>query len=191
MSESLSEEIRKYDLYFWVIGILVLIRFVFYPWVDWININQDSIAMEQSRLDRVKTLVANQDSIASEVDKLKSMLSEFNGVFIGTEDSNEFQLEEQRRLNLLLSEYSINVENIGWESPLTLSDGAYTAQRLSMTVEGKLSDIILLLLRLDSSPHFVKLSDFRLSVQYHNETSLGRARGVISLVFFKFNRAEE
>lgn len=176
--------VKQHEIALLVIGLLLFMRFVYVPVVDW----QDSLVQEntllQGKYRRVERLASGSEALQNADVQLTRALADWQRLFFEAAPETAFRVRQQRWLEKQVADYNVQLNNIGWEPHRQLDLLGVTQHRATLTVSGKAKNIALFMATLASTPQYIEVSDVALSFTRRGKDKLGAVRGRINVTFY-------
>ncbi|TDP40237.1 hypothetical protein DEU29_102137 [Idiomarina aquatica] len=174
---------RQYQLLS-IVAVLVIIKFVVQPILEWQNETLDNIAVSERRLESGLDAIEKSDEYELKAIQLGQELSNSKGGLMSFVGANAFQLEQQTAFENIASQHNITVESASW-SPMQTMDNGILEHRLDVTLIGDTEDIIALQAQLElENENAMVLTEYNFVITRHLQFSLGTVRGQATVSFF-------
>jgi hypothetical protein len=171
--------------------LLVILKFLLVPLVQWQNNTLWSISQNDKRLSRATDAITNINSKRGQLGTLQQKLDQLQTFFYPSQDEASFKLEQQQWVEALIAEHNFKVSNIGWTYSAQVLGQPLIKHQLSVSFYGVTFELPNLYLALDSNPQWIDVTGFSFNLIGQNEKSLGRFRGSLDLVFYQFASDEQ
>jgi hypothetical protein len=179
------EELKKYQLSLWVIGILILMRFIIIPIIEWQNEQLVEIKLLQGQQSRIDNVLANSQQIENLDIELSSILEQSSTLFLTSTDSASFQLERQQWVEDTTKLFNLNIVNVGWSPALTVPDIKLVGHVMLLNTEGNTVDTIRFIQALQAQLNFIEIQTFGFRISQIKDSVLGKSRTKLNLVFYR------
>jgi len=177
--------LRNYPYLSALLVLLIALKFLFVPLVQWQNDTLWSISQNDKRLSRAMGAITHIDSNRVQLGALQQQLGQLQTFFYPSQDEASFKLEQQQWLEALIAEHNFTVSNIGWTYSAQVLGQPLIKHQLSVSFDGDTFDLPRLYLALDSNSQWIDVMSFSFNLIGQNEKSLGRFRGSVDLVFYQ------
>lgn len=182
-SNSTLQELRRHKLALSVIAVLVVIKFLLVPLMEWQEQKVSEIALLESKQNRMQQIFSNQQQLESYQLRLQQRLQEAQRYFLPLKDDSAFQLEQQKWLEARVNEHELKLSNIGWSPKLDMPELNAAVFRAQLSLEGRTLDVINFLQHLHSQSHYIEVRDMTINYSRQTARKLGRARVRLNLGF--------
>jgi hypothetical protein len=183
--------LRNYPYLSGLLVLLVVLKFLFVPLVQWQNDTLWSISQNDKRLSRATGAITDIDSNRGQLEALQQQLGQLQTFIYPSQDEASFKLEQQQWVEVLIAKHNFKVSNIGWTYSAQVLGQPLIKHQLSVSFDGNTFDLPNLYLALDSNPQWIDVTGFSFNLIGQNEKSLGRFRGSLDLVFYQFANDEQ
>jgi hypothetical protein len=177
--------LRNYPYLTGLLALLLVLKFLLVPLIQWQNETLWSIKQNHKRLSHAATAAVNMSANQRQLSQLQQQLKQIQAVFYPQLKEASFKLEQQQLLESLLAEHHFNVSNIGWTYSAQVLGQPLIKHQLSVSFDGDTFDLPSLYLTLDRNPQWIDVMSFSFNLMGQNEKSLGRFRGSLDLVFYQ------
>jgi hypothetical protein len=177
--------LRNYPYLTGLLVLLLVLKFLLVPLIQWQNETLWSIKQNHKRLSHAATASVNMSTNQRELSRLQQQLKQIQGVFYPPQKEASFKLEQQQLLESLLAKHHFTVSNIGWTYSAQVLGQPLIKHQLSVSFDGDTFDLPSLYLTLDRNPQWIDVMSFSFNLMGQNEKSLGRFRGSLDLVFYQ------
>ncbi|MGM0906961.1 MAG: hypothetical protein ACQEVQ_10570 [Pseudomonadota bacterium] len=124
----------------WVVAILLGIRFVLVPLMDYQNQLKENISLESRQLERALALLNNEQQGVS-AEQANADLKELESRLPLHESVNQFRLSMQQQLEQLAKKQQANIQVFDWLTHSTAQDGYLQTHQGQIEIEGAITDI--------------------------------------------------
>lgn len=93
---------------------LLIVKFVWIPWVDWQSSALQEISMKEMQLIKIKDLLDKKDLIDSQSNSLNDELNEVKDYFYADSSQSNFRLSIQDKLQKLAESKDITISQFSW-----------------------------------------------------------------------------
>jgi hypothetical protein len=183
--------LRNYPYLSGLLVLLIALKLLFVPLLQWQNDTLWSISQNDKRLSRAMGAITHIDSNRAQVGALQQQLGQLQSFFYPSQDEASFKLEQQQWLEALIAEHNFKVSNIGWTFSAQVLGQPLIKHQLSVSFDGDTFDLPRLYLALDSNSQWIDVMSFSFNLIGQNEKILGRFRGSLDLVFYQLAGNEQ
>lgn len=166
-------DFKKHALALYFIGILILLKFIFVPLMDWQDVKIAEQQLEQRKLNKTLALLKNESTITSQLNNLDSLLNEVSPLFYKWQNEPEFKREEQQRIETQLSKYDLKSKRIGWKESFPSEGSSILKYTIEYSFEGSGYQVLNYLIDLKASKHLVDTPQLNFSFRGQKAGSLG------------------
>lgn len=166
-----------------LILILVGLKFVFVPVIQWQDLTMTKIAKQDKQLQKGLALVENKEELVSTLTSLKNDSRQQLQLFASDEKSSiAYQLKIQKNVETLLEKYKLKSRSVTWLTPVTKS--SIEEHRLEVTLSGELKKFIQLMVEIEKQKPKLALMEFRSNISRMKPTrnKLGKFTGKFVVV---------
>ena len=179
------QALRNYPYLTGLLVLLLVLKFLLVPLIQWQNETLWSIKQNHKRLSRADTATVNISANQRQLGTLKLQLEQIQSVFYPPQKEASFKLEQQQLLESVLAEHNFKVSNIGWTYSAQVLGQPLIKHQLSVSFDGQTFDLPNLYLALDNNSQWIDVLGFSFNLIGQNENSLGKFRGSLDLVFYQ------
>jgi len=179
--------LRNYPYLTGLLMLLVVLKFMLVPLIQWQNDTLWNIKQHDKRLGYAEAAISNVDSNSGQLVTLQTELKKLQGLFYVNQDEASFKLEQQQWLEALLAKHNIKVTNIGWGFSSKMLAQPIIKHQLSIFLHGQTHALPGLHLDLEANEQWVELSGFMFNVKGQNQSALGRVTGKLELFFYQLD----
>ena len=104
---------RLRNLY-WIAAVLVAIRFVLVPWLEWQNDRHDALVVLTKRLDRSVGVIENRAAIERSSKELSDARTKYRAFFREADSLEAFKLSAQQEISSVVSQMGLRVTLFDW-----------------------------------------------------------------------------
>jgi hypothetical protein len=164
-----------------LLGVLLCLRFIVTPVLEW----QDKVLQEthvlQKKLDKSLAYIDDLPKLQQLKQALTVELAGSQAMNETFQDVGRYQLAKQRQLEDLFAESNANITSSNWLDPIKTAKGTTFQFRLQFAAETK--NFIELHLKLSRLSKDISLTTLNLNVFANNDKALGRLSGILILRF--------
>ncbi|NRD74686.1 hypothetical protein HQQ94_15945 [Shewanella sp. VB17] len=175
------QEILKYKRYLILVGVLMLMKFV---WVPLWQTKQDNWQQQQKNqvnLNKTHGLLALADEMQQKQEIMSTRLQQAESHFAQTQNITRYKLDTQSGLESLFKRHEIELSNSSWREGLISDD--IQSLLLDIRFSGSLKQYLHLLHELKQNQDFanVSLDSNQLNIRGQTPAKLGTVNGRVSL----------
>lgn len=182
------DELKQHRLALSFILVLVAIRFIVVPWVDWQDELFEQTVLLQNNASRVEHVMSNQQELESSHANQVSAIEQIENYFIVTTDEASFRLDRQKWFEQLLEEHELSLNNIGWGRAREVVESRVIEHTLEVNLDGPTQNVVALMAKLQSESFYVDIRDMNVNFSRQTTKSLGRARVRLILGLYTLQR---
>ena len=184
-------ELKQHALLLLMLAILVSVKFIIVPVIDWQNTLVADIQLLEKRSQKVTRIIAEKGKTIKLNQLLNKEVERGNELFFPYQTQSKFKLSQQKLIESLLDEYQLKSQNIGWQTPSELTSLQVIKHPLQLRFSGKTLDVIKFIAAIEKLEKNIEIIDFNLSLKRQNEDSLGQCNGRVTLNFYVNSSAEQ
>jgi hypothetical protein len=169
-----------------LLAVLVVIKFIIVPIIDWQTDSLSEIALQQKKLNKMQYLLNNQQKITDQNRQIQHILDTAQTYFFHENDEASFKLNQQKLIEQLITKFSLSSQHIGWSEVIERSPHGIDKYQVEIKVKGKTVDVIRLMADIESHTPRIAISNFNLSLNNKLSNDLGTTDGKISLELFNY-----
>jgi len=175
------QELMKYKRYLILVGVLVLIKFVWVPLWETKQENWQQQQKTRSNLNKTKALLALKDEMHERQQIMSYRLQEAESHFAQTDNVTSYKLTAQSKLESLFKRHDIELSNSSWRDGLKNDD--IQTLLLDIRFEGQVKQYLHLLQELQQNDEFTNVSpeSNQMSIRKQTAQKLGSVNGRVSL----------
>lgn len=165
-----------------LIGLLLAIKFVLQPIVEWQNKKVDDIFLLERQLNKGLGLIQNEEILKSQLSQVSERLKALTKTVLGRDENvAAYQLRVQKQIEELMEKHDIVARNVNWLSPQI--DGYSEEHKIEMNLSGQSKDFVLFLLDIEQTTPKMAVVEFStlISRQYPSRKKLGNITGRLVL----------
>lgn len=167
-----------------IIGVLLVLKFIVVPLVDWQAEQVNLISNLQKRAAKSQGVIKNQIVIDAQQQQITQQLEQINRLFVAPQKDTEFKLAMQQQVEQLMAKYQLQINNSNWLVSLKVADNTLMRHQLTLNISGKLLNFQKILVELETSTPIIQVSDFNMRIKGQSEQELGQVDGTIELSFY-------
>ncbi|MDN4503142.1 hypothetical protein QX776_12070 [Alteromonadaceae bacterium BrNp21-10] len=178
-------EIRNHPFLITFLLLLICIKYVLHPVVEWQNDKLWSIAQNNKRQIRAAEAIANVEANQVQIQTYKQQKKILQSMFYKPMNEAEFKLEQQQWLEELVDQYGFKINNVGWTYSVKMLSKPVITHRLSLNFEGQTYELPAFHLALAANPEWIGVETFSVDTIGQREESLGKFRATMDVVFYQ------
>jgi hypothetical protein len=171
-----------------LLSLMLALRFIIVPLIDWQNSMLDETQRLQTKLDKSSSFIDNLPKLVAYKDTLSAELERRHQAGEVYYDVGRYQIEKQRQFEQLFDENNIKISSSDWFEPIVTKQG--TTLQLKLQFAGKLSQFIHLQTQIATLSNDIRVADLSLSMQNQSSTSLGRFNGNATIIITPLERRD-
>ncbi|WP_024611183.1 hypothetical protein [Pseudoalteromonas sp. TB64] len=166
-------DLKKHTLALCFVGLLVLLKFILIPIMDW----QDTLIAEQQlehrKLNKTLALLKNDSAITKQLTELNILLSDITPLFYKWASEAEFKREEQQKIESQLTKYELTSKRIGWKESFPNEGASILKYSIEYAFEGDGYQVLNYLIELKAEKHLVDTPQMSFSFRGQKAGKLG------------------
>jgi len=181
-------ELKKHAVLLSVLSLLLLVKFIYVPIVDWQNALYLNLQQQEKKLTKIDKVLKQKDKVTQANAQLDKLLAIKTSVFFSQAQESKFQLAQQKMIESLFEKNNVKVTKFAWRKTqqlVTLSANHYKVQ---VNIKGKTSDLVQLMSAVEHYTPYIEVSDFSLKVQRQKNLLLGTVSGNLTLHLYTDNQ---
>lgn len=167
-----------------LLALLVVVKFVIYPVIDWQESTLDELKSANARLVKSSSVIENEDKLNDALSAVEAHQNVLERLISPYAEEAEFRFITQKLLSDMIDEYGMDTENIGWLSRLEITEAGLIRHQVRVVVDGKTTEVQKFVSELESNRDNILIRQFQVSLRYQDSDSLGRARLSLLLAFY-------
>lgn len=180
------EDIKKNAWLLSIIGILLVLKLIVVPIIDWQDGKIAEIRLLANKQYKIDSVLAREDGNSQLVEKLSSLVEQGDAYFWPIENESEFKLATQRFIQEQLNKYNLRMINIGVEQHTEFQDLNVVQYPVKVRFTGDTPDAISFFMSLESNTKRLSIEKFSLSIKGQNEENLGSSNGSALVMFYAY-----
>jgi predicted PurR-regulated permease PerM len=164
-----------------VLFLLLALRFVMVPVIDWQQEQLDEIAAKQTKVEKADSVIARFPQLQQALEQVQQNNKQQLANYYGHESANSLKLQLQQELEALFLKHKIKVINFSWVAEI---ENPITEFRAKISYEGKTDDFAKLQLAIARYPKRINIAEWTSYINKMAENSLGDASGTILLTTY-------
>ncbi|CAH1552937.1 hypothetical protein [Vibrio rotiferianus] len=163
---------------------LVFARFVGMPMIDWQNDKRASLLLESKRVERAERAIQNQDRIEPLLKGLELKVEKNRQRLFPAQNENTFKLEQQKKMESLITALDLKVTGIGWLATKKLDQYNMDLYQLQVRFSGDGIHFPLLMAELEQQKQWLEIADFVYAFRRQSATRLGESNGQVTVNYY-------
>ncbi|MGI2113424.1 hypothetical protein ACRN9G_07460 [Shewanella frigidimarina] len=175
------QELIKYKRYLFLIGLLILIKYIWQPLWDSKQENWQNQQYLQSNLNKTRALLAIKQDMSQKYSLMSQRLAEAESGLASTDNLISYKLTTQSDLEKLFKQFDISISNSTWRDGLI--DEGVQSLFLDIRYSGSLLQYLNFLnnLQQDESYSNITIATNQISISGQSAERLGTINGAMSL----------
>lgn len=174
-------EIKKYAVLLIALSVLVVVKFVYVPIIDWQNDLYLQIKQQENKLNKINKVLSQKESVIQANALLETLLTKTTSIFFLQSEEAKFQLKQQKMLESLFEKYNLKSTKFAWKRTQKLTALTVQHYKLQISLKGRTNKLVQLMSVIESHTPYIEISDFALNVKRQKDLSLGNVTGNITL----------
>lgn len=174
-------DLKKHATLLIVLVILVVVKFIVVPIIEW----QEGLILEnesyQSRIDRVQGLSENRERLQQSLNTVEKQQQLAQSLVHQYSDEATFKLKLQKLLDSYAAKYNVKVSNVNWLTTVEMIDGAIIKFPIRMKVRGPTSKVVQFINYLESLSPIIDVDALNLNVKRQSGRALGSIDGQLTI----------
>jgi hypothetical protein len=187
MNNEIIEKLSPYRYYLITVSILIVIKFVFMPIIQWQNSLLADIALLKNKSSKIELLLNNQHETEQLLSTYTAVLKPMANIFNEKRPESDFKLAQQKWLESLMEKHGIAIKNTSWQLVSTIESPKVKQFQLKVNFSGKTEDLRRIMQSLESQTPLVYVNDFLINIKKQSKTRLGSVSGSLTLHFYMKN----
>lgn len=178
------DELKKHSVAISLIALLLSIKFVFVPMIDWQNEQATQLRLLDKKLNKIGQLILQQDQLKNREVELDRTLSTLTSPFYAPKDADVFKRDIQKQIEDELESFELKLNNIGWQTTLSNDNVLLNAFSIEYSFAGEGSNVLNYVLNIAQSDKYSKFSEYSMSFSRQKPGKLGRITIRLKRVFY-------
>lgn len=174
-------ELKKHANLLIVLLILVCVKFIIVPIVDWQNNTIDVINRLESKQYKINRLISEQESLQSASTQVNENLANAEKLLFPFTNDSTFKLINQKMLEEIFNKYDLKLENVGWITSSNLTDIYVIRYPIELQFSGRTEDLIRCIVHFESYAKLIEIKEFNVTFRGQNQEKMGAVRGRMTL----------
>lgn len=180
-------ELKKHSIALGLITLLLVLKFIFVPLIQWQDIQINTVAMLERKIEKVESLLLADNLLNEQHFVLSSALSNLEREIFFYQDESAFQLKQQKIVESNLSKSALKVSSIGWQTTVVLRKLPLLQFSLEYRVSGKTNKMVEYLIQLKGQDITPDVQALNFSFRNQNKGTLGSISARIRVTYYMFN----
>lgn len=163
----------------YVLALLLIIRFILVPILEWQQTQIDSIKSKELQLSKTNHVIDNVAEMNEALQRLTNSNQEKQVRYFEQTSTNAFKLQLQQQVESLFSQYELKITNFSWVTDLP---GQISQARAKISFEGSTVSFAKVQIAISQLPKFLNIAQWDLRIVGMNDNKLGKANGSIVLI---------
>ncbi len=152
-------------LLIFVLGLLLVVRFVLVPWLEWQDEQALKLQTLTKQLVRSEALLGAREEVLNQSTTATLRADELKTGLTKTSDPAQYRVEFQQELQSKLDNIKVQLSSFEWMNDQPLGVFALTRGRINLRLQGSLADIVQAHAMLELDYPGVQIRDLRASLQ--------------------------
>ncbi len=157
------EELKQHRVLLSFIAILVFIKFVVIPVLDWQETVIIDIQNKERKLEKASQLIKRSGSFQEDRKLISAQLKEAEQLFFSLQVDSDFKLTQQKYLEQLMATHNLNVENFGWQTSSVNDSMLLKKYQVQVRFSGNITDLVNFIISLDQHSKRYEVTNFNFS----------------------------
>lgn len=167
----------------WGLGLLLFLRFVFVPVIEWQETKKNSLTLLQGKFQKAIQLLKNEQQLETNLAELRRINAKYEKLLPVFSNETQFQLTKQAWLEGIAAVQQLSFTRMGWNKVFA-TDGQLPSYQLELSFKGRTKQVMNFLLALEQSGELLQIEGYSFGIKRHRVNSLGLAQGKIKLLFY-------
>ncbi len=150
--------------------VLVAIKFLFLPWLEYLEDQKQELQTLSKKLTRSEALLLVQDDVIANEKHLTSATQALLEAIPVTQDAAAYRVEFQQQLQSTIENHGVQLILFEWLSDSDMSTLSVMRARLSIRLKGNVSDVARAHVALERQMPFVRIRDLKATWQGNLQT---------------------
>lgn len=177
-------DLKKHAVALGAIALLVIIKFVFIPILDWQDNALTDIALQQRKVAKINLLVQSKDVLTDQETELIEHLQRLNKRFYSQQNGNSFKRKIQKTIEDDLKLRKLKIKNIGWQTTTDNPIAPLTQYSINYSFSGKGVDMVNYILAINASDKYSQVAVLNISFSEQRQGRLGYLSARLQRVFY-------
>lgn len=184
-------DLKKYALLLSILLLLVALKFLIIPIVEWQNSAFTNIVLLEKKQNKIQTVISNVEATQFKISELAKVVDTYQGMFFVYEQESSFKIQQQKYIEKLLSTHELRASNLGWQSLINNQEQGLKIFPLNINISGNSLNLIKFMTAIESNSHRIAIDDFNISLSKQKEFDLGIMNGKLVLLFIMLDTTNE
>lgn len=174
----------KHQLALAALVLLVSLKFIVVPLIDWQNTQLAQLANLQKRAVKSQNVIINQSQINQAQQTINAQLEAINELFVNTQREGEFKLAMQQQIEQTIANNQLQINTSSWLPSIAVANNQLIRHQLRLNLKGKMRDFINLITLLESKTPKAELKSLNINLKGQKTDELGNMSGSLELAFY-------
>jgi len=179
-------ELKKHALALSIIVVLLALKFVFVPLMQWQDSQINTVAMLERKIEKVESLLLSDNILNEQHLALSNALSNLERDIFNYQEESGFQLKQQKIVESNLSKNILKISSIGWQSTVELTELPLLQHSLEYRVSGKTNNVVKYITQLKAQDITPDIQALNLSFRNQKQGELGSVSARIRVSYYMF-----
>ncbi len=167
-------ELKKHALALSLIAILIIIKFLFIPIIDWQNEKQSRLALLERKIAKIDVLMQGKEEISNWKNVLEQQLVNLSNDFYAKQDGEKFKRQQQKLIEAEVKAFNLKMNNIGWKTTIDNPVAPLTQYSVSYSFTGQGTEVINYLLSINAADKYSEIAEFNATFARKYPGQIGR-----------------
>lgn len=178
------DELKKHQNSLLVILLLIVVKFIFMPIIEWQNDVLNHVALQEKKLAKVERLIVNTELMKNALSKLHAESSVVHGFFYQDQDINTLQRAIQKDIEAKLKSNNIRINSAGWKKEVKKEGSEIVSMKLDLRVQGAADQLTAFFIAYQTMNTKFNISQLNMIFNSNKVHKNGRASANFSFEFF-------
>lgn len=174
----------KHQLALAALVLLLSLKFIVVPLIDWQNTQLAQLANLQKRAVKSQNVIINQSQINQAQQTINAQLEAINELFVNTQREGEFKLAMQQQIEQTIANNQLQINTSSWLPSIAVANNQLIRHQLRLNLKGKMRDFINLITLLESKTPKAELKSLNINLKGQKTDALGNMSGSLELAFY-------
>jgi hypothetical protein len=177
-------ELKKHSLALALIAVLVLIKFVAVPVIEWQDGKFNELALKEKRVNKSALIFSEQETLIKQALKADEIKSNIERRLVAADNIEAFKLNQLKAIESLVNKHNLKLQNVGWREPIYLQSDTIVKYPVLLRVSGNTIDYVSFLSQVNQSETFMEVDNFNLNIRRQTAVQLGTFNGSMIINFY-------
>ena len=178
------KELKKHQFLLSVVALLIIIKWLYVPIVDWQDERYFEIKQKQNRLSKSSAVLKQSNVYSQKNDLLADSLAIANDIFVEKQDDSLFKLEQQKFVEQMLSKLGLSLTRTVWENALESVEPQIKQYKMKVFFKGRTNDMVRYVTELEKHKPYIEVNDFIFNINKRNKEPFGSVSGNLTLSLY-------